>query len=465
MRPIRRPRRLLPPAITRLLGQVAAAFHHIERVGPPLPEGPVLVVANHPNSLMDPLVIFRISGRATRPLAKAPLFDQPGVGMVLRAMNGLPVYRRQDDPALMDRNEDTFRDAIEALRAGEAVQIYPEGISHDEPALQPIKTGAARISLAAESAAGWELGLQIVPVGLTYSRKTLFRGQVVACVEEPIVVRDWKQAHEHDPQQAVRDLTAEIGRRMTRVTLNLVRREDRRLIETAERIWVTEKERGGWRERPDLAERLPRLQAFARGLGWLREHDPAGHERLARAVRRHQRRLAVLGAGEGEAPPDYTPGDVIRYAGRKVVVLLLTLVPGLLGMFLWAPPYRVTGLAVRRIDPPRKDTIAAYKLGAAILAYPVAYAGWIALAAWWLGGRAALVAALLLPPLGILGVYWMRRWEQLLEDARLFLRLATRPDRRVQLAHERGQLVEEFDRIRRKAEVWDADEGSADLDP
>ena len=444
--------RLLPPLLTRFLGRAAGAFHHIERVGPPLPDGPVLVVANHPNSLLDPLVIFRVAGRSTRPLAKAPLFEQPGVGLLLRAMNGLPVYRREDHPELMDRNEDTFQAAIAALGRGEAVQIYPEGISHNEPQLQPLKTGAARIALAAEEAAGWELGLRIVPVGLTYSRqKTLYRSRAVARIGNAIRVRDWRTAYEADAHEAVRELTAEIGRRMTAVTLNLAEREDRALIETAERLWAAEKELAGWRERPELVERLPRLQAFARGLGWLREHDPDRHERLVRAVRRHQRRLAVIGAGEGEAPPEYTVGDAVRYSTRKVLLLLLTLVPGVVGMVLWAPPYRLTQQLVRRIDPPREDVIATYKLGAALLAYPLAWAGWVALTWWWLGLEVAAVAAVVLWPLGALGIYWKRRFQQAMEDVRLFFRLVTRPHWRAQLAADRRALVEEFDEIWERA--------------
>ena len=291
-------------------------------------------------------------------------------------------------------------------------------------------------------------------MGLTYARKTFFRGRAVARVGEPMDVRDWRAPWEADPQQAVRDLTDAIGRRMTGLTLNVAEREDRALIETAERLWSSEKALAGWRERPELADRLPRLQAFARGLGWLRDHDPDRHRRLARAVRRHQRRLAVLGAGEGEAPPEYSVGDVVRYATRKVLLLLLTLPPGLAGMVLWAPPYRLTQLLVRRIDPPREDTIATYKLGTAVLAYPLALAGCVALAWWWLGGVWALITAVALPPLGALGVYWKLRFGQLVEDARLFLRLAFRPDRRAQLDAERRALVREFDEIwaRAKAE-------------
>ena len=448
--------RLLAPIVTRILGRLAGGFHHIERIGPPLPDGPVLVVANHPNSLLDPLVIFRVAGRSTRPLAKAPLFEQAGVGLLLRAMNGLPVYRRQDHPDQMDKNEDTFRAAIDALHRGEAVQIYPEGISHNEPQLQPLKTGAARIALAAEAGADWELGLRVVPVGLTYSReKTKYRSRAVAQVGEAIRVRDWHDRYEGDEQEAVRALTAEIGRRMTAVTLNLAEREDRELIETAERLWAAEKALAGWRERSELAERLPRLKAFARGLGWLREHDPDRHERLARAVRRHQRRLAVLGAGEGETPPEYTVGEVVRYTTRRVLLLVLTLAPGVLGMALWAPPYRLTQQLVKRIDPPREDTIATYKLASALLAYPLAWAGWTALA-WWLWGDAwAAVAAAVLLPLGALGIYWKRRAQRMFEDVRLFFRLVLRPHWREQVAADRRRLVEEFDEIWEEASAGD----------
>ena len=112
---------------TSVLGWAASVFTRIEVVGGPIPEGPVLVTANHLNALLDPLILFRVAGRPTCPLAKAPLFDQRIVGGILRCLGGLPVYRRQDDPAQMSRNADTFRGAVDALHRGAAMSLptYP----------------------------------------------------------------------------------------------------------------------------------------------------------------------------------------------------------------------------------------------------------------------------------------------------------------------------------------------------
>src|SRR5688572_26296112 len=150
---------VLARAITRVTAWLAGVYYEVEHIGASVPDGPVLIVANHPNALLDPLIVFRVAGRPARPLAKAPLFRHPMIGPFLKGLGGLPVYRRQDDPSLMERNQDTFDAAVAALHQGQAVQIYPEGISHSEPSLTPLKTGVARIALLAEERAGWKLGL------------------------------------------------------------------------------------------------------------------------------------------------------------------------------------------------------------------------------------------------------------------------------------------------------------------
>ena len=210
---------MLPTIITRMVGWAVAVFYRVERTGPGLVSGPVLVAANHPNSLIDPLLIFYTGGRRTRPLAKAPLFDHIVVGIALRGLGGIPVYRRQDDPHQMHRNTTTFDAAIAALVRGEAVQIYPEGRSHSEPSMSELRTGAARIALMAEEQAGWTLGLKVQPVGLTYEQKLFFRGRAVAAYGEPIEVAAYRGEYERNQRDAARALTDDIRRGLLEVTL------------------------------------------------------------------------------------------------------------------------------------------------------------------------------------------------------------------------------------------------------
>lgn len=432
--------------ITAVAGWTAREFYVLDRRGPAIPDGPALIVANHPNALLDPLIIFRIAGRTVRPLAKEPLFRHPLIGPVLKALGGLPVYRRQDHPDQMHQNERTFTAAVAALHAGDAVQIYPEGQSHSESRLTPLKTGAARIAFQAEADAHWRLGLKIVPVGLTYTRKTFFRGRAVAVVGEPFEISAWKTSHETDPVQAVHALTEEFTRRLEALTLNLALREDAALIDTAERLYAREKGLVNWRDTEALGERLPRMQAFARGLAWLREHDPARHARLARQVKHYRALSQTLGAGEADVPPSYGAGIVLRYIVREAFMLGVGLPLAALGLVFWYPPYALNRMIVRRLDV-EESGIATYKLGLSILFMPITLLVWCGLAYLWLGMRGLLLALIALPLLGWVLHRWSGRWERVAQDGRLFLNVMAHPRTRQKLAEQRSALVREFDDV------------------
>lgn len=440
---------MIARAITAAAGWAAHEFYQLDRRGPDVPAGPVLVIANHPNALLDPLIIFRVAGRVVRPLAKEPLFRHPLIGPVLKALGGLPVYRRQDHPDQMHQNERTFEAAIGALHAGEAVQIYPEGQSHSEARLTPFKTGAARIAFKAEADADWQLHLKIVPVGLTYTRKTFFRGRAAAVVGEPFAICDWRERYEADPVQAVKELTDLFTEKVQALTLNLARTEDAALIDTAERIYAREKEWAGWREAEALGERLPRMQAFARGLAWLREHDPARHARLAREVRYYRKLSEAIGVGEADVPPEYSRATVLRYVLREAFTLGIGLPLAGIALLFWYPPYALNRWIVSRLNV-EESGIATYKLGLSMLLMPLTLAAWSAFAFMQFGWSGLILALLVLPLLGLVLHRWSGRWHRFRQDARLFLAVTRHPRTQQELREQRARLVREFDDVATK---------------
>ncbi len=120
-------------------------------------DGACLFVLNHPNALVDPAFLLCFAPRRVSFLAKSPLFRMPVIGFFVRALDSIPVYRKQDetgDTAALNRK--TFERAAELLRRGGTIAICPEGASHSEPYLLPLKSGAARIALGAVSIKGEE---------------------------------------------------------------------------------------------------------------------------------------------------------------------------------------------------------------------------------------------------------------------------------------------------------------------
>ena len=65
--------------------------------------GPVLLAANHPNSLIDPVLLGIVARRPMRLMAKSTLFDIPLFGKVLHSLGMVPAYRGTDDRSQVAR--------------------------------------------------------------------------------------------------------------------------------------------------------------------------------------------------------------------------------------------------------------------------------------------------------------------------------------------------------------------------
>src|SRR5688572_18918289 len=161
-------------------------IRHLERV--PF-TGPVLLSINHPNNLIDSLLVGAVIPRKVHYLATAALFRNRLSARLLVALGVIPVYRRADDPDRIDRNVELFAACHQAFDRGRLIAIYPEGATRAEAHVQRIKTGAARIALCYELHAPGRLS--VVPVGLSFEARKRFRGRVLVSFGEPVAVSSY----------------------------------------------------------------------------------------------------------------------------------------------------------------------------------------------------------------------------------------------------------------------------------
>jgi 1-acyl-sn-glycerol-3-phosphate acyltransferase len=394
-------------------------------------DGPVIYVGNHPNGLVDPGLLFILVRRHLTFLAKAPLFSMPVLGWILEGLDALPVYRRQDAGQDPTKNEGTLAASVDALVAGRAITIFPEGKSHSEPQLAELKTGCARIAL---EAARRGAKVRIVPVGFTYEAKNTFRSRVHVEVGAALTASKWLADGE---REAVRELTKAIADALEAVTLNLEAWEDLPIVETAEALYAL--------GRGEDAGDAERRKAFARGMALLREEQPERFEALKGALRSFRQRLDLVQVKPHELAIRYRPATVAWFIVRNVLSLF-GLPVWLVGMVLFTVPYWIPAMVVR-VARPERDVESTVKVLTSMLVAPLWWALVTALA-WWEGGVAWGVAALVgVPPLALFTRYYFERGSAALRNARLFFVLASRARLRAALLREGDALAGEVMRV------------------
>lgn len=445
-------------AISLVVGSAVDLFYRRMVLDGAVPaSGPVLLVANHPNALLDPVLVMNLTPRRVRMLAKAPLFSMPGLSLLVKGMDCLPVYRAKDG-ADTAANAETFRAVEGALVDGACVLIFPEGISHDEPGLQPLKTGGARMALGAVRRGAKDL--VIVPVGLTYADKLRYRSTAAVDIGPPIRVADFlpptvtptvtPDIDDRADRDAARRLTDTIQQALLRETTNLQSWEDLRLLDAVDAIW---------RQRDP--ERTRRIKSLADGLALLRTTTDADlhadldafRQRLSQWVDR----VEALGltprvVGEQHVEAQKQPVRAAAFVARQAVALVVGLPVATAGAVFWAVPFWLVHLVARaaRVEP---DTVASVKVLASLVFFPL----------WWLVAVvglaivdqdvAALVVGALSPAFGLATRHFFRRRSFALRQMLDVVRLAFSGQLGDEVRAERDALCAELDRLGARVEA------------
>jgi 1-acyl-sn-glycerol-3-phosphate acyltransferase len=432
--------------VARLARLVCRLFYRVSLVGRAPAAGPVLLLPNHPNSLLDPAVVWATAGRDVRFLAKSTLFRGHLVSPLVRAAGAIPVYRRIDEGVDASRNREMFAAVADALNRGEMVCLFPEGISHSTGRVEPLRTGAARIALAAIAAGG---SPALVPVGLNFERKSAFRSRVTVAYGRAFFADDLRvdlppEDESHvDPSAAVRTLTARIADEMRRLVVEADPRTDAQIVDRVDQLYRAARGRA-----PTPEARLERRRTIAAGIEALRTRDPDRYDRVRETIRRYDARLARFGLRDAHLDLRVPPAVVARFIVRELALAVPLLPLCLAGLVLFAVPYRLTGWVARRWAPDL-DVVATVKaVGGAIL-YGL-WGGALAAAAWIAGGRAWGLAALAaLPIVAVAALYAIERETAARDAARAWLAVRqTSPRARRLLLRRRSEIADLLDDVR-----------------
>jgi len=415
------------------------------------PSAPLLVVVNHPNALVDALLVGWIMPRRIVLTAKATLFQNPLLAALLRWVGVVPLVRSSDARATAPRgtvdprrNEQAFSAIRGVLRRGGTVVVFPEGISHDNPSLAPLRTGAARMALDAR--AHQVADLQILPIGLTFERKDAPRTRVLVRVGTPIAID-----HFAAPGDAVAALTAEIEARLRRVTVNYASPDDASRASALARLFaaILRDDPGSVGARPplsievSLASRIDRVRDALTRINddRLRARvDVLVHDLAAFDESLHRHRVSLEDVSVSSAAR-YAPGFVVREAA-------IALVAGPLAAWgavnHWVPFHAARAIARRSVESAADPAMRTIVAGTALVLgfYGLQGMDVKALAGWV---PAALYVASL-PLAAEVNFMLSHRRRRAVRRARTYLLFRRRPRLRARLQTEllrlRGEALE-----------------------
>jgi len=354
-------------------------------------QGGGLVVAWHPNGLVDPGLILAHFPRRIAFGARHGLFRVPVLGRLMRAVGAVPIYRAADvsHGAQRDRraaNKDSLERLATAVSSGSFAALFPEGVSHDAPKLMELRTGAARLYYQARRANPPDCPTPVIlPVGLHYDDKRAFRSHALVELHPPLelpseldVTPDADESDELGRHRALQ-LTRLIEHELTEVVHATESWELHHLMHRARKVMRAERARRAAADpgRPDMQEKVLGFGRVWAGYQARLLSHPQQVQELQARLARYDQELRALAMEDHELDGD--PRLASPWLGLilllQAATVYLVLPPILLVGFLVNLPVALGLIVVSKLASRAYKDEATVKLLVGSVAFPLT---WIA---------------------------------------------------------------------------------------
>ncbi len=233
---------------------------------------PLIFAPNHQNALMDALAVLYTIPRQMVFMARADIFRKGLFSSLLTFLKILPIYRIRDGYAtLQQSNTEVFDKTVEVLRSNTPLVVLPEGSHEGIHRLRPLKKGIARIAFQTEESCDFKLGINIIPVGLDYSRYEKSGSELLVQYGLPIKVSDYAALYRENPAKGLNALIDELKKRISELMIDIQNEEYYEMIDILRRCYsyTILKDRGfkvtPWNRHAAEVETVRMIEAYLNG--------------------------------------------------------------------------------------------------------------------------------------------------------------------------------------------------------
>ncbi len=412
-------------------------------------EGPLIIAANHPSSIMDALVVAVKTPRKIHYIGHSGLFSNSIKSRFLFAMGIIPVYRREDNPEKMGNNEDMFRAAYKILEEGKCIGIFPEGTSQTDRKVLKLKTGAARIALGAEKQNDFNLDLSIIPLGLYFTARHRFRSKVLLNFGRPIPISEFKDSYEKDEYEGVHKLTDRISDELVKLTVNVKKSEYNDFVTDLEKIYkanlkVDLDEDEQLQSKSDIFKDMFLSQQLADAVTYYMEKNPDGVNALMKDVKNYILKIDRLNLHDSQLQRDLNKANVGRRSWKIIFWSIIGFPIWVTGLLTNYIPYKFAEYIGKKAGYDETKTSSALMIGGGI-GFLFYYSLETLLVYTYFTAFIALSFLLTLPFIGFAALAYMKKLRYRWRMWNLSLTLLTNKNIVKKLQLERRSIIRRLD--------------------